>query len=72
LENEMKLKVVSKEERFVDAYWQWKRRLRTTEPTFEEFGLHEEIAALLAKHVHRRFEQQALRRIRIGRVKVAA
>lgn len=54
---------MSNAEKFVAAYWAWKRRERTTEPTWDEFGLHEALAELLAQQVHIEFEDQVRRRV---------
>lgn len=46
--------------RFLLAYWDWKRRNRTSEPTAEEFEIHPLQAEEIARHVHQEFERGVL------------
>lgn len=53
-----------KEEAFVAACWAFKRRLRTEEPTAEEFGIHWMLSEVLARQVQKEFEQQVFRKLK--------
>lgn len=50
----------SKEEAFVRACWEFKRRQRTEEPTAHEFGIPWSLSEVLARQVQKEFEQQVL------------
>lgn len=53
---------MEKERSFVEACWAFKRRQRTTEPTYEEFGITWPMAEVLARQVQAEFERQVLKK----------
>lgn len=55
---------ISKEEAFVRAYWDFKRRLRTDEPTAHEFGIPWSLSEVLARQVQKEFEHQLFRKLK--------
>jgi len=55
---------MTNEQTFECAYWDWKRAIRTTEPTAAEFNLDYHIAEALARKCHQEFEQSTLDKIK--------
>ena len=51
---------LKKEEAFVLACWEYKRRHRTEEPTADEFGLLWPLAEALARQVQAEFERKVI------------
>ena len=50
-------------ESFTCAYWDWKRRLRTEEPDPPDFGLTHEVGEIIARRVHREFEDGVMKNV---------
>lgn len=53
---------MQKEQAFVKAYWEFKRRQRVDEPSSGEFGIPWPIAEALARQVQGEFERQVLKK----------
>ncbi len=60
--DKMKCDCMSKEEAFVRAYWEFKRRHRLEEPTAHEFGLPLCVSEALARQVQKEFDHEVFRR----------